>query len=270
MRITTLLSAWTIGLGCIVAAAASDGPAPMPHVYMIGDSTMANKPVWPAQPERGWGQLLVLYFTHPEMIENHAMNGRSTKSFIDERRWEKVRTALKPGDWVIIQFGHNDEKKDKPAVYAEARGAFQENLRRFVQESRAAGAQPVLATPIARRRFGPSGELIDTHGDYPGAMRAVADEEKVPLLDLTKLSSEMLKKYGPERSKELFLWIPPGDYSSVPEGKQDDTHLSALGASRISELAVAELVRLQLPLMRWLKTEEAGAHTEDKRSPMPR
>ena len=144
-----------------------------PTLHLIGDSTMADKPKEPANPETGWGQALpALLKPEAGRVVNYAMNGRSTKSFIDEGRWTKVVAALQPGDFVIIQFGHNDEKADKPAVYAAPRGAYQDNLRRFVREARAHGATPLLATPVARRRWNERGELVDTHGDYPAALRA--------------------------------------------------------------------------------------------------
>lgn len=237
----------------LLFASLASSAQPPPRVHLIGDSTMADKPVWPAQPERGWGQLLPLYFKDPTTVVNYAMNGRSTKSFIDEGRWETVRKALKPGDWLIVEFGHNDEKKDKPAVYAAPDTTYRENLRRFIREAHEAGASPILATPIARRRFEADGKPVDTHGEYPAAMRAVASEEHVPLLEMTNLSTTLLAAYGPERSKQLYLWISPGDYASLPDGRQDDTHLSALGASRMSELAIAELYRLELPLTDLLK-----------------
>lgn len=236
------------------AAPASAPAAPVTfRIHMIGDSTMADKPLEPAQPERGWGQLFPLYTRDPSRVVNYAMNGRSTKSFIDEGRWAKVLAALAPGDWVIIEFGHNDEKREKPAVFADAATTYRDNLRRFVREARAAGANPVLATPIVRRRFDAAGKIVDTHGDYPAALRAVAAEEKVPLLELHDRTHDLVASLGAEPSKKLYLWIAPGEYDSLPKGREDDTHLSAHGASRVSELAIAEIKRLKLPLAEALK-----------------
>lgn len=255
-------------LVCLVGRLQASEPST--RLHMIGDSTMADKPVWPAQPERGWGQLLPIYFKDPAAVVNYAMNGRSTKSFIDEGRWETVRKALRPGDWLIVEFGHNDEKKEKPAVYAAADTTFRENLRRFIREARDARANPILATPIARRKFDAAGKPVDTHGDYPAAVRAVAVEEKVPLLELTTLSAEMLAGYGPERSKQLYLWIQSGEYASLPKGREDDTHLSAVGASRIAELAIGEFQRLGLPLADWVKSKPSAAATKtEKPAPTP-
>lgn len=224
-----------------------------PHLHLAGDSTMADKPMEPPNPEHGWGQLLPRFFRDPSMVVNHAVNGRSTKSFLDEGRWQQVVDALQPGDWVIIQFGHNDEKSEDPKRYAAPHGAYQENLRRFIRDVRAREANPVLATPVARRLWDVAGHLRDSHGEYPEAMRAVAAETKVPLLELNVLSLALVSGHGVEGSKQLFLWIPAGAYQRKPEGWKDDTHFSACGAERVAALAVQEMLRLQLPLARWLR-----------------
>lgn len=224
---------------------------PAPAVYLAGDSTMANKP--PDLPERGWGMVLPEYFSDPAMIHNHAVNGRSTKSFIDEGRWGKLVNELKAGDYVIIQFSHNDEKKDRPELYADPATSFRDNLRRFIRETRAKGAAPILATPVCRRNFDPQGKLVDTHDGYPDAMRAVAAEEKVPLLDLQRATAEWLQATGDEPSKQFFMWIAPGKYPKLPNGKKDDTHFVEAGAKHVAELAIAEMRRLKLPLVQWVK-----------------
>jgi lysophospholipase L1-like esterase len=224
--------------------ASAKTPAPAPDkitLFLIGDSTMANKPLVPAQPERGWGQILPVYFQTPVQVENLAMNGRSSKSFRDEGRWEPVLDHLRPGDYVIIQFGHNDEKKEDPKRYTEPFGSFKQNLERYVRETREKQGHPILATPIVRRAFTNTAGLIDTHGDYVKAVRQVAAEQQVPLLDLERLSAELLRKLGPEQSKKLYMWIEPGEFNSLPKGRQDNTHLNAFGASRICDLAVEEL-----------------------------
>lgn len=194
------------------------------------------------------------YFKPGVRIENHAVNGRSSKSFLDEGRWQKVREKLKPGDWVIIQFGHNDEKRQDPKRFTEPFGEFKANLERFIRESRAAGAKPVVATAIARRKFDKDGNLEDTHGDYIKAAREVAAEQNVPLLDLNRRSDELLRKLGPELSKKIYLWLEPNEFAEIPNGRQDDTHFSAFGASRICDLAVEEMKTATPELTRWLRT----------------
>lgn len=263
--ITSRLAAVVIALSAglmlsgLPAAESSDQPSPTkraPVIFMCGDSTMANKPLFPAQPERGWGQLLALYFQQTLRIENLAMNGRSSKSFRDEGRWQPVLDRLQPGDYVIVQFGHNDEKKDDPKRYTDALGSFKENLARYVREVREMKGYPVLATPVTRRSFNSQGELRDTHGDYSVATRQVAAEQKVPLLELHQRSAELLAKLGPERSKKMFMWYEPGEFASLPEGNQDSTHFNAYGASRICDLAVEE-IKLNVPeLVEWLKPQK--------------
>lgn len=209
---------------------------------------MADKPTDPPNPEHGWGQLLPKFFKDPAMIVNHAANGRSTRSFITEGRWQSLLDALHAGDWVIIQFGHNDEK-----IFPNARGEFQDNLRRFIADVRAKQANPILATPCARRSFDEAGKLLDTHGDYPDAVRAVAETSRVPLLEMNRLTMALEEGHGPDGSKRLHLWISAGVYQRQLAGYKDDTHYSAYGAERVAALAVQEILRLRLPLADWLR-----------------
>ncbi|MCC9137252.1 rhamnogalacturonan acetylesterase [Pontibacter silvestris] len=214
-------------------------------IFLIGDSTMADKPYANGNPEKGWGQVFPLYFTEGVKVQNHAVNGRSTKSFRDEGRWETVLKQLKKGDYVIIEFGHNDEKDQDPKRYAAPETDYRKNLERYIAETRAKGAIPVLATPIVRRKF-ENGQLTDTHGRYPEVVREVAAQQNVPLLDLEKRTQELVSRYGEEKSKALFLHLEPNEYKSLPEGRTDDTHLSAYGAFRVSDM-VAEEMQTALP-----------------------
>jgi lysophospholipase L1-like esterase len=248
------LPAATFAALVLVASAVSAiEPAAAPKLHLIGDSTMANKPTDPPNPEHGWGQMLPEFFRDPAMVVNHAVNGRSTKSFIDEGRWQQVLDELHPGDFVLIQFGHNDEKIKDPKRGTTPYGTYADNLRRFIRETRAHGATPLLATPVVRRKWNAQGHLVDTHGEYPDAMRSVAREEKVPLLELQKLTAAMEEQAGVEGSKKIHLWIAPGEYARLPDGRQDDTHYSAYGATQAAALAVQEMKRLDLPLVAWLK-----------------
>src|SRR5262249_27800394 len=157
----------------------------------------ANKPVEPPQPERGWGQLLPIYFKPPVRILNLAMNGRSSKSFRAEGLWQPALEHMRPGDYVVIQFGHNDEKEEDPSRFSGPFTSFKENLERYVREVREKQGKPILATPIVRRAFQPDGSLRDTHGDYVAAVRRVAAEQAVPLLDLERKSAELIRSLGP-------------------------------------------------------------------------
>ena len=220
-------------------------------IYLVGDSTMATKPI-DDNPERGWGQMLPLFFNQEITIENHAKNGRSTKSFINEGLWQNVLGKLKPGDYVFIQFGHNDQKVADTKRYAEAHTTYKQNLIRFVIESRERVAKPVLITPVNRRKFDEDGKFIDQLGDYPSVAKEVAAEYKVPLIDLHGKSEKLFTELGVEKTKELFLWIPPTVYKSLPNGKIDNTHFSSAGAIKIAGLVVDGIEQLTLPLEKYL------------------
>jgi lysophospholipase L1-like esterase len=223
-------------------------------IYTIGDSTMANKPNPDKNPERGWAQMLPVYFTNDVTIINKAVNGRSTRSFIDENRWDTVCNLLKKGDYVFIQFGHNDQKDQDPKRYTNPHTAFRNNLIRFVNDTRKKGAIPILFTSIVRRKFNDKGVLIDTHGDYPLETRLVAQELNVPLVDLQYLTELMEEKYGEECSQQLHLHYKPGEIEYYPDGKDDDTHLSIKGATEVAELAVGQLQKINIPLKKKIKT----------------
>jgi DNA sulfur modification protein DndE len=212
---------------------------------------MANKPL-EDNPERGWGQMLPLYFEKDMPIENYAVNGRSTKSFINEHRWDTVLSKLKPGDWVLIQFGHNDAKIKDSTRYAAADGAYKTNLERFVKEARAKGANPVLITPVVRRNF-VNGVQKDNHGDYPAAVKAVAKALDVPLIDLLKSSSALVSAEGDSGSVKMFRTTSPGHYNTLPDGITDNTHFSVYGASKIAALVAADIREQQLPLAAYLQ-----------------
>lgn len=222
-------------------------------LFLAGDSTLADKPYRNGNPEKGWGQVIPLYFTPVVRVENHAVNGRSTKSFIDEGRWDSLINRVKAGDYVLIEFGHNDAKEQDPKRYAPAESDYSNNLRRFIRDVNEKGAIPILATPIVRRRFDESGRFYDTHGAYPEAVRQVAQETGVVLLDLHQLSWVLVERYGAEKSKDLFLHIDTVEYVHLKKPIMDDTHLSAYGAFRICDLVVAELKDKVPALAVWLK-----------------
>lgn len=211
-------------------------------LFLAGDSTMATQAVVPATPGRGWGQMLQPYFQDHVRVENFAASGRSSKSFRDEGRWQQILDRIQPGDFVLIQFGHNDSKPD-PERHTEPFGSYQENLKRFVQEVRERKGTPILATSIVRNSFNNDGKTLqDTHGDYVVAARKAAEEQQAPLLDLTRKTGELLEKLGPERSKRLFNNVEPGEFEAFPDGYQDGTHLNTAGACRVCDLAIEEIL----------------------------
>lgn len=230
----------TILLIVFLVFSAFKADKPTVTIFMIGDSTMANKQLTGGNPERGWGMVLPRYFTGEVCIDNHAVNGRSSKSFIDEGRWDKVISRVKPGDYVFIQFGHNDEKP-KLDRHTEPGSTFDDNLRRFVNETRAKGGIPVLFNSIVRRNFDASGTLVDTHGAYRESPRNVARELAVPFVDMNRITHELVQGLGPEESKKLFMWVEPNTVPAMPKGKEDNTHLNPYGARVIAGLAVDAL-----------------------------
>jgi lysophospholipase L1-like esterase len=237
-------------LGASLVAVLGLGEREPVTVFMIGDSTMADKPNPDTNPERGWGQLLPQFLREDVVVRNMAVNGRSTKSFIDEGRWDEVMRALRPGDLVLIQFGHNDQKSADPTRYTNPYTAYRRNLERFALDTRAKGATPVLLSSIVRRNFNDDGVLVDTHGVYPWVTRMVAKDLGVAFIDLQQLSEDLVLAAGAEGSKELYVWTAPGEYAMYPNGQRDDTHLSVKGATEVARMAAGELEKVAEALAR--------------------
>lgn len=221
-------------------------------IYTIGDSTMANKGILKNNPERGWGQVLSQFFDDHVRIDNWAKNGRSSKSFMDEGLWKGVLEKLKPGDYVFIQFGHNDSKLDS-ALHTDPRTTYRMNLIKYVTETRAKGACPVLLTSIVRRKFDMNGKLQDTHGDYIVVVRELAREMNVPLIDMERKSRNLVEQLCSESSKKLYMWLKPGVSEMYPEGLKDDTHFCEYGAVKMASLAVEGIKELKLEIADYIK-----------------
>ena len=220
-------------------------PGKIIKVYLVGDSTMAGKQV-EAYPETGWGTPFAYFFDSTVVVDNRAVNGRSTKTFLSENRWQPIVASLREGDYVLIQFGHNDEVETK-ASYTTP-DAFTANLARYITETRSRKAIPVLVTPVARRKFDSLGNIQETHAEYAGLVRSIAQKMNAPLIDLDRKSQLLLQQYGKETSKNLFNWLEPGEHPNYPGGRQDDTHFNELGARRMAELVLAEIKVLRLEL----------------------
>jgi lysophospholipase L1-like esterase len=214
-------------------------------VYLAGDSTMADKAV-KAFPETGWGMPFHAFFDSSVTVKNIAKNGRSTKSFIAEGLWSSITDNLKAGDYVLIQFGHNDEVPTKATYTPEV--DFEANLVRFITETRSKNGVPVLITPVARRKFDKDGKVQGTHDAYAALVRTVAQEQNVPLIDLDKEAQALIQKFGPDDSKMLFNYLTPGENPNYPDGKSDDTHFSELGARKVAEIVLADIKALKLDL----------------------
>lgn len=249
-------------------------------IWMAGDSTMANKPIDEEKQERGWGQMLPMMLQGPVKVCNHAVNGQSTKSFIDSGRWDKMMEGVKKGDYVIIQFGHNDEKIKNPDRYSAPGSTFDANLTKMVKDVKRKGANPILMNSIVRRNFpsekmdntkdvsdheaGPTkvdpklegARLVDTHGDYLLSPKNVAKKEKVTFIDLNAATHNLVQYLGTEKSKALYMWIPEGKYKFCPKGKIDNTHLNIYGGTVIARIAADSLATRVQELAKYVIPKE--------------
>lgn len=210
----------------------------VPTWYLCGDSTMANYPADKA-PMAGWGQKLQALMTENVHVENCAVNGRSSKSFVAEKRLSFIELCLRKGDKLIVSFSHNDEKPD-PERSTDPRMTFPEYLGMYIDAARRQGAEPVLVTPIARRHFDAQGRLVPTHGAYPDAMRNLAAYRGVRLIDMEKATMQLCRAAGQEGSKRIYCHVPAG-HPNYPDGLEDNSHLREDGATRIAGLFLSRM-----------------------------
>jgi len=257
----------------------ASAPRKVTTIFIIGDSTAAKKDLSTGSPERGWGMALQCFFDESFIrVDNHAVNGRSSKSFIDEGRWQKVVDLIEPGDYVIIQFGHNDEKP-KPDRHTDPGSTFDYNLARFVRETRERGGVPVLMNPVARRNFAKviakndddealrnttfkdapqlveGDSLVDTHKLYAVAPRDVARRMNCLFVDANKITHDLEQSLGVEGSKKLHMWYKPGEHPALLDGRQDNTHYNIYGAHQVARL-LAEALCQQIPLLTKYRTDD--------------
>lgn len=228
----------------------------MPHitVFLAGDSTVASYPANRA-PLAGWGQMMGAAFTDRVTVRNVAVSGRSSKSFIDEGHMQPVWEEMRKGDYLFIQFGHNDAKND-PDRHTDPYTTYKSHLKQYIEGARARGATPVLVTPTVRRSFRTDGSLAMTHGAYPAAMMQLGQEMNVPVIDLEQSSRKLLEQLGVESSKRLFLWLAPGEHANYPDGSKDDTHFHERGAAEMAGLVVQGIREKKLPLADYLRSGE--------------
>ena len=241
-------------------------------IFIIGDSTAANKDISGGKQERGWGMALQCYFDDNILVDNHAVNGRSSLSFIREGRWDKVLEKIRPGDYVIIQFGHNDEKSGEKR-HTDPGSTFDYIMAKYVRETREKGGIPVLMNCVVRRNFftkAPQNDddeslrtttfkdgvkmvegdsLIDTHGLYRVAPRDVAQRMNVHFVDANQITHNLEQGLGTEASKKLYMWFRPGEEPSVPDGRQDNTHYNVYGAHVVAKL-LADALCEEIPLLK--------------------
>ncbi|WP_045732671.1 pectinesterase family protein [Pseudarthrobacter chlorophenolicus] len=251
-RRTVLASAAT---GALTAAAVLAGTTPAAHaagrparaqpnrkpvIFVVGDST-SSAYQHSERPRAGWGQALPLLLGPQATVFDYAWSGASSKSYADAGMLGEVAEALQPGDYLLISFGHNDEKVEDPSRGTDPQTTFKEYLGRYLDAASAAGAKAVLVTPVERRRFSALGVAQDTHGAYPQAIKELAASRGVPLVDLTASSKELWQKLGPEGTTSHFLHAAPGQYPQYPNGVTDNTHFQAQGALAVAQLVVAGL-----------------------------
>ena len=261
-----------ISVICVICGFIAATPDKTTTIFVIGDSTAANKDTTGGKVERGWGMMLQQCFDADFIVvDNHAVNGRSSKSFLDEGRWDKVFEKIQPGDYVLIQFGHNDEKA-QPARHTDPGSTFDYNLARYVRETREKGGIPVLMNPVVRRNFfvlppeiaddeqlrnmtfsdtehlveGDS--LNDTHGLYRVAPRDVARRMNCHFIDANQITSDLEQRLGKEESKKLHMWYLPGTEPTEPDGKQDNTHYNIYGAHTVARL-LADALCAEIPVL---------------------
>jgi lysophospholipase L1-like esterase len=215
-------------------------------IWLCGDSTIAIKET-KAFPETGWGMPFVYFWDAEIQIKNLAKNGRSTKTFISENLWQQVMEGAKEGDYVIIQFGHNDESIDKKERYAPP-VEFKSNLVKFITEARLKKATPILLTPVSRRKFDSLGMALETHREYSAYVKEVANEQNVLFIDLDAQSRALYQQFGKENSALLFMQLKAGEHPNYPEGRNDNTHFNELGARLIAQLVLKNIKELNTDL----------------------
>lgn len=216
-----------------------------PRIFWAGDSTVQYND-FTTFPQTGIGQVMRLFIKEEVEIKNHAKNGRSTKSFIDESRLATIYNEITEGDFLFIQFGHNDQKKEDPNRYADPFGEYQINLEKFVNVARNKKAHPVLITPITRRNFTDEKTLDqNSHGDYPLAMIEIGKRLDVPVIDLFSMSKKFVEAKGDEGSKKYFMHLKPGEYINYKDGlNTDNTHLQYEGAVAFANMIAIGLKNL--------------------------
>ncbi len=262
----------------------SSAPQKVTTIFVVGDSTAAKKDLSKGSPERGWGMALGCYFDDAFIrVDDHALNGRSSKSFINEGHWDKVLSLIKPGDYVIIQFGHNDEKPGEKR-HTDPGSTFDYTLAKYVRETRERGGIPIIMNPVVRRNYTltlPAGDdeslrnttfkdaprkvegdtLVDTHGLYRVAPRDVAQRMNCYFIDANRITHELETSLGKEGSKKLHMWYKPGEHPAIPDGRQDNTHYNIWGAHQVARL-FAEALCQEIPLLSKYRTDDDPCRME--------
>ena len=216
-------------------------------IFLAGDSTVTDQDV---EPWASWGQCITKYFNSNIVVANYAESGATLSSFKSTNRLSKILSLMKPNDYLFIEFGHNDEK-----IKGEGNGAwglYTNSLKEFITKCKEKGGIPILVTPTQRRSFNTNGSLTETHGDFPNAMRQVANDLNVPLIDITKMTSHMYEAWGNEPSRKAFVQYPANTFPNQTEALEDNTHFNSFGANEIAKCIVQAIKDLNLELAYYL------------------
>jgi len=230
-------------------------------VFLCGNSTVVDQD---SEPWAAWGQVIPAFFNEKVSFANYAESGESSNTFLNAKRFEKALTFMKKGDYVFIEFGHNDEKQK-----GEDKGAykhFTKSLKVYIDEARKKGAHPILLTPTQRRHFDASGKIIETHGDFPQAVKDLAAKENVPVIDLTTLTTELYYALGVEGSKKALVHYPANTFPGQDEDLADNTHFNSYGAVQVAKCIIQGLIDNQIPLTKHLRDKKfdySPAHPDD-------
>ena len=225
----------------------------VPTVFLCGNSTVVDQD---NEPWASWGQMIPRFFNDSICFANYAESGESANTFIGAGRLKKALTQMKPGDYIFMEFGHNDQKQKGPGKGAYY--SFMTSLKTFIDEARARGAYPVLVTPTQRRSFDENGKIRDTHEDYPEAMRWLAAKENVPLIDLNEMTRTLYEAMGVEPSKKAFVHYPAGTYPGQNRVLADNTHFNPYGAYQISKCIIEGIKKAGLPIANYLRSDYSG------------
>ena len=227
--------------------------ANVPTIFLCGNSTVVDQD---NEPWASWGQMVPRFFTDSICFANYAESGESANTFIGAGRLKKALTQMKPGDYIFMEFGHNDQKQKGPGKGAFY--SFMTSLKTFVDEARARGAQPVLVTPTQRRSFDENGKIKDTHLDFPDAVRWLAEKENIPLIDLHAMTRVLYEAMGVEESKHAFVHYPANTYPGQDRPLADNTHFNPYGAYQIAKCVIEGMKKAGLPVVKFLRADYQG------------
>ena len=222
----------------------------VPTIFLCGNSTVVDQDY---EPWASWGQIIPRFFNDQVCFANYAESGESANTFIAAGRLKKALSQMKKGDYIFMEFGHNDQKQKGPGKGAYY--SYMTSLKTFIDEARARGAHPVLVTPTQRRSFGPDGKIKDTHEDYPEAMRWLAAKENIPLIDLNEMTRTFYEAMGVEESKKAFVHYPAGTYPNQTKDFADNTHFNPYGAYEIAKCIIEGMKKLNLPIIQYLRED---------------